>query len=213
MSVKAEGRFADDKISAEKRSANFKGKFMSANSDNVSSLDESTASRLWSGYYCGDGEFIVNMDPPPEKNSRRVHSRKLIARSSISHQSESVSLPEVTGDIGKWMIFDYLLANSGISRRNGWTERDTVALNVVFGTVAAVAGKHLQNLTPSKGSKRIPTKPEGNDSNLLQTAMEGGVLFGTYRSTLAFLNSVVPDDWNIVFPFETALETVEKLLP
>ena len=214
MSVKANGRFDDDKISAEKKSADFTGRFMGANTDDATSLTEPTAPRLWTGYYCGDGEFIINMDPPPLETSRGEHSGDLIARSSILNPSESVPLSEVTGDIGKWMIFDYLLANSGISsRRKGWTERDSVALNVLFGAVAAVAGKHIQNLTPSKGSQRIPTKTEGNDSNLIQTAMEGGALFGTYRSTLSFLNSVVPDDWNIVFPFEFALESVEKMLP
>lgn len=211
MSVKAEGRFADDKISAEKKSADFAGRYVGTNTGDTASLNEPTTSRLWSAYYCGDGEFIINMDPPPLKNSRDVHSSEFISRSSTSQQLESVSLPEVTGDIGKWMFFDYLLANSGVStRRNGWTERDAVALNVLFGAVAAVAGKHIQNLTPSKGTQRIATKTE---DNFLQTALEGGVLFGTYRSTLSFLNSVVPDDWNIVFPFETALESVEKMLP
>lgn len=214
MSVKAEGRYSEEKLSAEKKSSDYKGNLVGANDDDASSMIEPTASRPWSGYYCGDGEFIVNMDAPPSRNSHGIYPGKSIASSAMPHQSESVSIPEVVGDIGKWMIFDYLLVNSGFSsRHNGWTEQNTVALHVLFGAIAAVAGKHMQNLTPSKGPQGTTIATESSDFNYIQTALEGGVLFGTYRATLSYLNSVVPDTWNIVFPFETALESVEKMLP
>jgi hypothetical protein len=42
--------------------------------------------------------------------------------------------------------------------------------------------------------------------------MEGGVLFGTYKGTLTFLNAVIPDEWNKHFLFESILSKMEETI-
>ena len=156
----------------------------------------------WSGYYLGDGEFLVNMDPPPKS----VQSASFAAGPT----KDQITFSEVAGDIGKWMVYDNLVVNSGLSTGLlGWSDYDKTALHVLFGAVAAVSGKYIQDLTPSKDQ----VEQSGSKTQYGQRALEGGVLFGTYKSTLTFLNSVVPEEWNKVFPFETALENVESMIP
>jgi hypothetical protein len=48
--------------------------------------------------------------------------------------------------------------------------------------------------------------------NIGQIAMEGGVLFGTYKGTLTFLNAVIPDEWNKHFLFESILSKMEETI-
>lgn len=152
---------------------------------------------------CNSANFFSNESYfPAEKTSKP---------DSVSKSSMTFS--EVAGDIGKWMIYDNLVTSCGLSSGHiGLTDYDRSALHVLFGTVAAVAGKCIQDLTPSKNKALDAEVAQPLKTNYSQAAVEGGVLFGTYRSTLSFLNSVVPDDWNKVFPFESALENVEQMI-
>ena len=206
-SVKVEGRIADQDVAkAQLFSSNrSKGILTAADFDthtNTPNLVPTGKSLPWSGYYLGDGEFLVNMDPPP----KRIQHASFAAVPT----KDQMSFSEIAGDIGKWMVYDNLVVNSGLSTGLvDWTDYDKTALHVLFGAIAAVSGKYIQDLTPSKD------KVAATDCNAqyTQRALEGGVLFGTYKSTLTFLNSVVPEEWNKVFPFETALENVESMIP
>lgn len=236
--VKAEGRMADksstytfnpkviheaiarevrfsDKSSAELITAREGRFFHSTNGESITNMDASVASseplRSWSPYFYGDGEFIVNMDPP--RTAKVLMPRIKAGKSSIS--SDSMTFSEVAGDITKWMIFDSLSTNSEwTSRIIALTLNDGSYMHVLSGSVAAVAGKYVQDLSTSRkcglNSRRVPTP---TSVRYAKTAFEGGVLFGTYKATLAFLNSVVPDDWNKEFLFQVVLENVEKTLP
>lgn len=175
----------------------------------------------WSAYYCGDGEFVVNMDPPPSTITQAIMDD---VQHPISHVLEShpqrdvppketMTVAEIAGDICKWMTFDNLVVNSQWnSNILSWTDNDRTLLTVLFGSIAAVAGKHVQDLASKDAVKKTP-RIRGGPIQYAQTAFEGGVLFGTYKSTLSFLNSVVPDDWNKEFLFQFVLENVEKALP
>lgn len=81
------------------------------------------------------------------------------------------------------------------------TGMEIIFLHISYGAIAAVAGKYLEDITPPKDYKPIQCS---------QIAAEGAVSFGTYKSTLTFLNCVLPDDWNKNFYFESVLEKLEE---
>ena len=178
----------------------------------------------WSAYYCGDGEFIVNLDPPPSALAKAVQNEmqnpidpRLVLECQVHKEvpsTETMTFSEIAGDICKWMMYDNLVVNSGWSSGIiNWTDDDKNSLHVLFGSIAAVAGKYVQDLTPTKDSRQKQNRVSDSPIRYGRTALEGGVLFGTYKSTLSFLNSVVPDDWNKQFLFQSVLESVEKTLP
>ena len=192
--MKVEGRIADQDVA--------KANLFTLKHNNTPELVSTGKSLPWSGYYLGDGEFLVNMDPPP----KRIEHASFAAAPT----KDQMSFAEVAGDIGKWMVYDNLVVNSGLSTGLvDWSDCDKTALHFLFGAIAAVSGKYIQDLTPSKDKVDGP----GSKAQYGQRALEGGVLFGTYKSTLTLLNSVVPEEWNKVFPFETALENVESMIP
>ena len=132
----------------------------------------------------------------------------------LTTKTETMSLREFTGDICKWMTYDNLVVNSAwTSHIAGWTSNDMSSLHVLFGALAAVAGRYVQDRTPSQNAGIKMDQSSEKYVRYSQTALEGGILFGTYKATLSFLNSVVPDDWNKKFLFHCALENIEKMLP
>jgi hypothetical protein len=80
---------------------------------------------------------------------------------------EKNSFPEVAGDISKWIMFDSLVSNS---LTTGSTGMEITFLHMLYDAIAAVAGKHLEDLTSPKDY--IPI-------HYNQIAVEGAVLFGT----------------------------------
>ena len=152
----------------------------------------------------------------PGKWLRSVHHwcwhEALCADTHLAHKPETMSLPELAGDICKWMTYDNLVVN-WTSDIACWTNNDMTSLHVLFGSLAAIAGRYVQDITPSNKDGMETDRADKSYVSYSQTALEGGVLFGTYRSTLSFLNSVVPDDWNKKFLFHSCLENIEKMLP
>ena len=205
-----------DNIPAELITVREGRSYHSTNGESITTMDASFASpeplRSWSPYFYGDGEFIINMDPPT-RISRVLMPRIKAVKSSTP--SDTMTFAEVAGDITKWMVFDNLATNSEwTSRIIAMTVNDGSYIHVLSGSVAAVAGKYVQDLsTARKGGITSQRTPTPTSVRYAKTAFEGGVLFGTYKATLAFLNSVVPDDWNKEFLFQVVLENVEKTLP
>lgn len=225
--VKAEGRIADqsaaDSRIAEQLAADLYQKeytkratYYYIDGECIVNLDAPTPppkpSRPWSAYYCYDGEFIINMDPPPYRRVSAQENEVLCADTHLAHKPETMSLPELAGDICKWMTYDNLVVN-WTSDIACWTNNDMTSLHVLFGSLAAIAGRYVQDITPSNKDGMETDRADKSYVSYSQTALEGGVLFGTYRSTLSFLNSVVPDDWNKKFLFHSCLENIEKMLP
>jgi hypothetical protein len=221
--VKAEGRLSDQTAESlfappkERKSYYFvDGEFI-MNMDMIPNPNKVTSYFPWSEENFYNEEFETNMKPTSYNSANFFSNESYLPNDKTSkpdsESKSSMTFSEVAGDIGKWMIYDNLITSCGLSSGHlGWTDFDRSALHVLFGTVAAVAGKYIQDLTPSKDRTLNPGEPQLLKTNYSQAALEGGVLFGTYRTTLSFLNSVVPDDWNKVFPFESALENVEQMI-
>lgn len=221
--VKAEGRLSDQTTESlftppkERKAYYFvDGEFI-MNMDIIPNPNKVTSYFPWSGENFYNEEFETNMKPTSYNSANFFSNESYLPNDKSSRpdaaSKSSMTFPEVAGDIGKWMIYDNLITNCGLTSGHiGWTDYDRSALHVLFGTVAAVAGKCIQDLTPLKDRTQSSGEPQLQKTNYSQAALEGGVLFGTYRTTLSFLNSVVPDDWNKVFPFESALENVEQMI-
>lgn len=221
--VKAEGRLSDQTAESlfappkERKTYYFvDGEFI-INMDIIPNPTKVTSYFPWSEENFYNEEFETNMKPTSYNSANFFSNESYLPNQKTSKpdavSKSGMSFSEVTGDIGKWMIYDSLITNCGLSSGHiGFSDYDRSALHVLFGSVAAVAGKYIQDLTPSNNTTPNSREPQLLKSNYSQAALEGGVLFGTYRATLSFLNSVVPDDWNKVFPFESALENVEKMI-
>lgn len=210
--------------------------------------------RQWTSHYHGDGEFIVNLDQPPaavdaanSKFRRADFAFKPLPVVSDSSRAEVISstgdqagdmanrrfiisLPEIYGDVGKWMVFDSLAIHADwISRAMDGTEHSV--LYFLFGTTAAVAGKLVQDFTESwvrendsfKNASDVTTPlasgPQARSIREVRTretirygkaAVEGGVLFGTYEAALGLIATALPADWNKEFLFEEGLELLEE---
>jgi hypothetical protein len=122
--------------------------------------------------------------------------------------------PEIAGDICKWMVYDCLVVNSGyFTQSTSWSPHYTLVLHIIFGGIASVSGKYLRDLTPSKDNFITTRDTKFRPSHYSKAAIEGGVLFGTYKATLSLLHSIVPENWNREFLFNSALETLEDLIP
>jgi hypothetical protein len=183
------------------------------------------------GYYCSGGEFIVNLDVPTINTAadspplRSLRTRSIFEEESSASsiktgniidycpafyttdnhmlETEKYNFSEVAGDICKWMVFDSLVSNSLMITLTGI---EITSLHMLYGAIAAVAGKCLEDLTPL-------TLPKDNKPiKYSQIAAEGAVLFGTYKGTLTLLNCVLPDNWNKAFLFESVLEKMEETI-
>jgi hypothetical protein len=87
--------------------------------------------RQWTSHYHGDGEFIVNLDPPvpddvanpklqradfafkpptvtPDPGHAEVEAPEGDTASAVANRRFIISLPEIYGDVGKWIVFDSL---------------------------------------------------------------------------------------------------------
>lgn len=225
--VKVEGRIAD-KTSTDALHLKERRLYYCINGECGANTDAPIAvekmSYSWSPYFHADSTFVVDMDSPSPKTFHQIEKSRC---TQVSHvlvprikgvqsltSPETMTFSEVAGDICKWMMFDNLeMNNEWASRITSWTLDDKSSPHVLFGSIAAVAGKYVQDLTASKNNVIKTNRVPVISVRFAKTAFEGGVLFGTYKATLAFLNSVVPDDWNKEFLFEVALENVEKILP
>ena len=210
--------------------------------------------RQWTSQYHGDGEFIVNLDQRPagvdaanSKSQRADFAFKPLPvvpdsghaevvsstddqAGDMANRRSIISLPEIYGDVGKWMVFDSLATHADwISRAMDGTEHSV--LYFLFGTTAAVAGKLVQDFTESWARDNdsfknasaamtpLPSGPQARSIREVRTretirygkaAVEGGVLFGTYEAALGLIATALPADWNKEFLFEEGLELLEE---
>ena len=235
-------------------------------------------------HYCGEGEFIVNLDPPPTSpttsgrngaKGEQVHpvkftkadfslvpppstssssSRKTITssknkrpsffptplsvsvstRMTTSSSSSSsttntlpsppskrriISLPEVAGDVSKWMVFDsFVFRENWISTNLDWTTAtEHNALYFLFGVTAAMSGKLVQDVSEAIAHENdsmvnstlgLPERVISSTVRVMshqqlrswavrrqairymQAGLEGGVLFGTYEAMLSLMQQV-----------------------
>ena len=219
----------------------------------------------WTSHYAGEGEYIVNLDPPAEEGvvqpSKHAFFKALTAPAewngtespearpgvapvgtavapppSPPSKRRIISLPEVLGDVSKWMVFDALAVNQDWAARTA--ELAGVELNTLyflFGTTAALSGKLVHDVTEAvardNDSHNATAFPVGaveaaarrstlstREVRTRETvrygtaAVEGGVLFGTYEAALSTIQRELPADWNKPFLFEELLEQVESVV-
>eukprot|EP00596_Hydrurales_sp_CCMP1899_P006870 CAMPEP_0119040522 /NCGR_PEP_ID=MMETSP1177-20130426/10473_1 /TAXON_ID=2985 /ORGANISM="Ochromonas sp, Strain CCMP1899" /LENGTH=399 /DNA_ID=CAMNT_0007005651 /DNA_START=75 /DNA_END=1274 /DNA_ORIENTATION=+ len=233
-SVKAEGRLADEAVVSACKEAAVRRGYYCIGGEFIMNLDVPIRHELRSEI---QGRRIHDVDLKSDLNtgnndrsnlpSRSVSTKSFFENASATKSGtiqdfcpvfyttddhvlrveenirDRISFPEVAGDICKWMVFDTLISNTPWTTHGvSFNPAEITFLHVIYGAIAAVAGKYLQDLTPPKDNKPI---------NYGQIAMEGGVLFGTYKGTLTFLNAVIPDDWNKRFLFESILSKMEEI--
>jgi hypothetical protein len=142
-----------------------------------------------------------------------------------------VSLPEVLGDVSKWMVFDALAVNQDLAARTvALTGVELNVLYFLFGTTAAVSGKLVYDLVEAAARRNatdtsaaevgaeVAPRRSTTSAREVRTretvrygsaAVEGGVLFGTYEAALSAIQQDLPADWNKEFLFEELLEQLE----
>jgi hypothetical protein len=142
-----------------------------------------------------------------------------------------VSLPEVLGDVSKWMVFDALAVNQDLAARTvALTGVELNVLYFLFGTTAAVTGKLVYDLAEAAARRNatdtsaaevgaeVAPRRSTTSAREVRTretvrygsaAVEGGVLFGTYEAALSAIQQDLPADWNKEFLFEELLEQLE----
>lgn len=185
-------------------------------------------------------------------SSRNKRSSSLSATSSSSSSAVKtlpappskrriISLPEVAGDVSKWMVFDsFVFRENWISTNLDWTTAtEHNALYFLFGVTAAMSGKLVQDASDAiahendsmvNSTMGLPERMFSSTIRAMshhqvrlwairrqailymQAGLEGGVLFGTYEVVLSLLQQVLPEDWNKPFLFEELLESMENLM-
>jgi hypothetical protein len=143
---------------------------------------------------------------------------KALGRESENTEGEELDVPEISGDVTKWIAYDvfYTLYSSDSVLEQG-------ALSFAYGAASAVLGLVVCDLVKAverrrggqgqenkamtltdKGSKR------GSYSSYSGIALEGGVLFCGFQTILLLLQMVVPEQYNIKFAFASLVEQVER---
>lgn len=163
-----------------------------------------------------------------EKMDQNVASNPTSSKSSIATIPGRLSGAEITGDILKWILFDYL---TNQFQEYLFVPPKTEFLFYFFiGAVAGGLGKGVEEIISSTAYLLIPQGKENDrkstiqlhegketvdnrreDSfaneksvfqNILVSIMESGVLFSSYRLSVYLFNSVIPEDLNKQLYFE-----------
>jgi hypothetical protein len=147
---------------------------------------------------------------------------KAAGRSSQHHQQqgqqkqvEKLDVSEISGDITKWIAYDFL------------TDQNTIVVtqflnpqisSIVFGSMAACIGLSVKEIYLIKKNKlnfsllKNDNKEDSWRLKYTQASLEGGTLFGSYSMINNLLRNIVPEDLNEKFVFNQIVETIEKTI-
>lgn len=120
-----------------------------------------------------------------------------------------LDVPEVSGDIIKWLVYDGLFQYSHQS--TSMLEQSLMSFS--YGASAAILGLLttyvLTNRQPNGGVKVTVSMIRENAEQFGKVALEGGIMFLTFQSILSLLAVAVPQQLNYKFAFNNFLEKVE----
>lgn len=163
------------------------------------------------------------------KQQGRTRSQDI--EGSSSDEERGLQGSEITGDITKWLVYDYL--EDEMKRVMHIDDNFPQMLFATFGVgcVAAAVSfvvKELGSKLDSFDSKSAQFSPLSSTTNIavdsdgdnklplnvrfIDSAIEGGVLFATFQATLSVINMIVPPDLNKPFVFNSLIETIEKTI-
>jgi len=142
---------------------------------------------------------------------------KALGRESENTEGEELDVPEISGDVTKWIAYDvfYTLYSSDSVLEQGALSFAYGAASAVLGLVVCDLVKAVERRRGGQGDKAMATlmdkgSKRGSYSSYSGIALEGGVLFCGFQIILLLLQMVVPEQYNIKFAFASLVEQVER---
>lgn len=130
-------------------------------------------------------------------------------------EQQGLKVSEISGDISKWLIYDFLEEKV----RNEYGDDEEFGLEVlatfVVGCIAASFATSLKTFIEARNPATEDAKNENvnlSGTQYAAAAVEGGVLFASFQIVLKVVMMVTPQDFNKPFIFNSFIKSIEEQL-